>query len=65
MSDFGQICGPILDLAEELFTRLRPYPSLLAPRLGRTKFCRFDRFVLVGEVLCERDADEMVFIDPS
>ncbi len=65
MSTFGKICGPTLDLAEELFTRLRPYPSLLVRRLGRTKFCRLDSLVLVGEVLCERDADEMVFIDPS
>ena len=57
--------GPTLGETEELTTRLRPYPSLLFRWPWRTKFCGLDRAVLVGEVLCGRDADEMVFIDPS
>ncbi len=62
---FGLRVGPTLGLAEELIARLRPYPSL--PGLGpwRSKICGSDNWVLVGEVLRDRDADEMVFIDPS
>ena len=65
LSPVWEICGPTLGLAEEIITRLRPYPSLLGRWPWRTKFCWLDNSVLVGEVLRDRDADEMVFIDPS
>ena len=59
------IFGHTLGLAEELIARLRPYPSLLGLGPWRSKICWSDNLVLVGEVLRDRDADEMVFIDPS
>jgi hypothetical protein len=54
-----------LGLIEELTARLRPYPSLRGRWLWRSKICGLDSYVLGGEVLCGRDADEMVLTDPS
>ena len=65
LRDVCPIWSPTLGLAEELTARLRPYPSLLGRRPWRAKLCWLDSLVLVGEVLRGRDADEMVFIDPS
>jgi hypothetical protein len=62
---FGATGGPTLGLIEELTARLRPYPSLRGRWLWRSKICGLDSYVLGGEVLCGRDADEMVLTDPS